>query len=142
MVTVIPNKLTMNTINRRRASWRNNITYGASQGSVLYKYTNHNLSQIAQWQRAYRISLNTGKPKLILFRPKSKNVTKNLTFRISGEKINLLKQTKYLCRYLDEHLPRTFKLIKIKGNPAEAAVYFQNLDIMLKPFVFKFLAQF
>lgn len=88
---------------------------------VLYKYTNHNLSQIAQWLRAYRISLNAGKTEIILFRPKSKNVTKNLTFRMSGEKINLLKQTKY---HLDEHLPRTFKLIKIKGNPAEAAVYF------------------
>ena len=50
----------------------------------INKYINHDLSQIVQWLRSNRISLNAGKTEIILFRPKGKNITKNLNFRISG----------------------------------------------------------
>ena len=67
-------------------------------------YINHDLFEIAQWLRANRISLNEAKTEIILFHPKGKNITKNLNFRISAQKINPVKQSKYLGIYVDEHL--------------------------------------
>ena len=41
-------------------------------------------------------------------------MTKHLNFRISGQKINNVNETKYLSIYLDEHLTWNFQLNKIK----------------------------
>ena len=67
-----------------------------------------------QWLRANRISLNANKTELLIFRPKSKSITKQLNFRISGQKINPVNKAKYLGIYLDEHLTWNFQLIQIK----------------------------
>ena len=37
-----------------------------------------------------KISLNKGKTELVLFRSKNKKITKNMNFRISEQKINIL----------------------------------------------------
>ena len=63
--------------------------------------------KVFEWLRANKISLNTGTTELVLFRSKNKNITQNINFRISGQKINILCKTKYLGIILDEHL--TFK---------------------------------
>ena len=60
------------------------------------------------------ISLNANKTELIISRPKNKSITKQLNFRISGQKINEVKKTKYLGIYLDEHLTWNFQLSQIK----------------------------
>ena len=49
-------------------------------------------------------SLNSDKTELILFRSKNKKITKNMNFRISGQKINIICKTKYLGLILDESL--------------------------------------
>ena len=54
--------------------------------------------------------------KIILFRPKGKNITKNLNFRIREQKINPVKQTKYLGIYLDEQLTWNFQINQIKSK--------------------------
>ena len=82
----------------------------------INKYINHDLSQIVQWVRANRISLNASKTEVILFRPKTKTITKHLNFRISGQKINTVKQTKYLGIYLDKHPTWNFQLHQIKNK--------------------------
>ena len=91
----------------------------------INKYINHDLSQIVQWLRANRISLNAIKTEIILFRPKTKT-TKHPNFRISGQKVNIVKQTKYLGIYLDEHLLWNFQLDQIKRT-----VYFTIFDSIL-----------
>ena len=84
------------------------------ESSALTTRPNHDFSQIVQWLRANRISLNASKTELIIFRPKNKIITKHLNFRISGQKINEVKKTKYLGIYLDEHLTWNFQLSQIK----------------------------
>ena len=91
-----------------------NILYCSKSLKKIDKYMNHDLSQIAQWLRANRISLNANKTELIIFRPKNKSITKHLNFRISGLKINPVNKAKYLGIYLDEHLTWNFQLIQIK----------------------------
>ena len=54
----------------------------------IKKNINHDLKLLTAWLRANRISLNTSKIKILLFRPKSKrNITKHLNLRISSQYI-------------------------------------------------------
>ena len=63
-----------------------NILFSHKSLKKINKYINHDLSQIVQWLRANRISLNASKIETILFRPKTKTITKHLNFRINGQK--------------------------------------------------------
>ena len=65
---------------------------------------NHDLTLLVQWLRANKISLNTSKTEIVIFRSKHKIITKHLNFRISGEKIKLPSTVKYLGVILHEHL--------------------------------------
>ena len=99
-----------------------NILFSQKSLKKINKYINHDLSQIVQWLRANRISLNASKIETILFRPKTKTITKHLNFRISGQKVNIVKQTKYLGIYLDKHLTWNFQLEQIKSKLSKAVV--------------------
>ena len=56
------------------------------------------------WLRANKISLNTSKTEIVLFRSKRKTITKKLNFRISGQNIPISKSVKYLGVMLNENL--------------------------------------
>ena len=72
---------------------------------TINKHMNHDLKRLTIWLRANRISLNVSKTEIILFRPKSKqNITKHLNFRISGQKIHITNNVKYLGLTLNEFL--------------------------------------
>ena len=70
----------------------------------INKHVNHNLALISVWLRANKISLNTGKTGIVLFRSKRKTITKKLNFRISGQNIPISKSVKYLGVMLNEKL--------------------------------------
>ena len=72
------------------------------------------------WLRANKILLNADKTELFLFRSKNRKITKNMNFRISGQKIKMLSKTKYLGLFLDENLSFKYHLdtIKLKLNRA------------------------
>ena len=81
---------------------------------------NHDLALLVQWLRANKISLNTSKTEIVIFRPKQKTINKHLNFRISGEKINLSSTVKYLGVILQEHLEwkKHIDTLKLKLNRA------------------------
>ena len=70
----------------------------------INRLINHDLSLLVQWLRSNKISLNTSKTKIIIFRPKGKLIIKHLNFRISGEKINTSSTVNYLAVLLHENL--------------------------------------
>ena len=80
----------------------------------ISQYINRDLSLIVQWLRANRKSLNQAKTEIIIFRPRGKIITKHPDFRISGQKINPINQTKYLGIYLDKHLSWNSHLNQLK----------------------------
>ena len=69
-----------------------NITFSHNSLKIFNKHINHNISPLDQWFRANRIFLNTNKTEILLFRTKNKSITKNLNFRISGQKIDTIDQ--------------------------------------------------
>ena len=85
-----------------------NITFSHKSIKKVNKFINHYLSLLVQWFRANRIFLNTSKMEVILFGTKNKKITKDLNFRISGQKVDTIKQTEYPGKYLDESLSRKF----------------------------------
>ena len=97
-----------------------NILYASNSLKDINKKINRDLKSIAEWLKANKISLNSGKTELVLFRSKDKKFTKNMNFRISGQKINMISQTKYLGLILDEHLTFKYHLqnLKLKLNRA------------------------
>ena len=93
-----------------------NITFSHKSLKKFNKFINHDLSLLVQWLRANRIPLNTSKIEIILFPTKNKKITKNLNFRISGQKIDTSKQPKYLDIYLDEGQTWKFQTDQIKSK--------------------------
>ena len=75
---------------------------------------NNHLRHIAEWLRENKISLNLGKTELILFRAKHKNIIKNMNFRISRQKVNVICKTKYLGLILYERLTFKYYLENLK----------------------------
>ena len=62
----------------------------------INKYINRDLKCAVDWIRANKLSLNTSKTEIVLFKTRNKIITKRLNFRISGQKIELSKSVKYL----------------------------------------------
>ena len=62
------------------------------------------MSLLVQWLRANKISLNSSKTEIVIFRDQRKTITKKLNFRLSGQRIHHSTHTKYLGLILDENL--------------------------------------
>ena len=85
----------------------------------INRQVNHDRSLICPWLRAGK-SLNTRKTEIIIFRPWKKQITKHLSFRISGQKINTCSNAMYLGITLEENLEWNLhvNLLKSKLNRA------------------------
>ena len=70
----------------------------------INKQVNEDLRLLCEWLRANKISLNTKKTEIIIFRSKKKEITKHLNFRASGQKIEPSKIVTYLGVVLDQSL--------------------------------------
>ena len=74
------------------------------------------LKNIVRWLWPNEISLNPKKTKIVTFRIQKTITKKNMNFRIIGQKINTMKESKYLGIKMDEHL--TFRnhldIVKLK----------------------------
>ena len=66
------------------------MLYASNSLKDINRKVNYDLRHIVEWLRANKISLNSGKTELVLFRYKNKKITKSMNFRISGQKINIL----------------------------------------------------
>ena len=70
----------------------------------MNKTVSSDLSNLVQWLRANKISLNVNKTEIVVFRSPTKQIYKNLNFRLSRQKIEPKCYTKYLGVITDEHL--------------------------------------
>ena len=70
----------------------------------INKFMNHDLRLLCHWLRANKISLNAGKSEIIIFKNKNKQISKNLNFRVSGQKIEITNSVKYLGIHLNDSL--------------------------------------
>ena len=64
----------------------------------------HDLKHLCQWLRSYKISLNTSKTEIVIFKHKQTNITKHMNSRVSGQRTNTTTSVKYLGVYLNDSL--------------------------------------
>ena len=93
----------------------------------INKQVNQDLALICQWLRASKISLNTSKTEIVIFRPKQKQITKHLNFRISGQKINTRSKVRYLDIILEEHLDWNLHINSLKHKLNRAIGIFSKI---------------
>ena len=65
---------------------------------------NLDLKHLCQWIRSNKLSLNGGKPEIIIFKTKQETKTKHFHFRVSGQKIHPTNTMEYLDVYLNDSL--------------------------------------
>ena len=70
----------------------------------MKKYLNFDLKNLSNWLDANKISLNTSKTELLLFRHPNKNINYNLKAKLNGKLLRQSKYVKYLGLYIDHHL--------------------------------------
>ena len=93
----------------------------------LTKKINRDLSLIVDWLRANKISLNTSKTELVLFKNPTKQITKHLNFRLSGQKIHRSSSVKYLGILIDENLSWEHHLRSLSSKLARAVGFLSKL---------------
>ena len=80
----------------------------------INRQVNCDLSLICHWLQAKKINVNASKTEITIFRPKNKQITKHLNFRISGQKTNTCRNFKYLGVTLEESLDWNLHLSSLK----------------------------
>ena len=70
----------------------------------LQKQLNKDLKQLCHWLKANKLSLNTSKTELILFRHPNKKINYDLKVKINGKQLLQSNSVKYLGILLDTHL--------------------------------------
>ena len=102
----------------------------------MNKAVNFDLSNLVQWLRANKISLNISKTEKVVFRSPTKQIYKNLNFRLSGQKTEPKRCTKYLGVIIDEHLSfnEYMNTLKQKCNRANGILaklrYYVTADVL------------
>ena len=113
-----------------------NFLYASHSLKNLNKTVNFDLSNLVQWLRANKISLNVNKTEIVVFRSPTKQIYKNLNFRLSGQKIEPKRCTKYLGVIIDEHLSfnEYMNTLKQKLNRANGILaklrYYVTADVL------------
>jgi hypothetical protein len=103
----------------------------------INKYINHDLSNLVQWLRSNKLSLNCNKTELIIFKSSLTPIKKHLNFRLSGQKIYPVGSIKYLGIKIDSNLSfkdylndLAIKLRRSNGMLAKVRHYV-NLEALL-----------
>ena len=62
----------------------------------INKHIDRDLKLTVDWIKANKLSLNASKTEIVLCKPRNKKITKQLNFRVSGQKIKQSSQVRYL----------------------------------------------
>ena len=109
----------------------------------LNKTVNFDLSNLVQWLRTNKISLNANKTEIVVSRSPTKQICNNLNFRLSGQKIEPKHCTKYFGVIIDEHLSfneyvNTLKQKLNRANGILAKLRYYVTDDVLKTIYYAF----
>ena len=70
----------------------------------ISREVNYNIRLINDWLKANKLSLNPSKTEIIIFKAKNKKITEHLNFRLSGQKIHIKNNAKYLGITIQDNL--------------------------------------
>ena len=80
----------------------------------LSKQVNKELSNLSNWLRANKLSLNVKKTELVIFRPRKLKMDHSFKFKLDGKRLVPTHSVKYLGVLIDEHLLWNKQVAQIK----------------------------
>ena len=121
-----------------------NLLYSSKSLKQINRYVKHDLQLIVHFLRANRISLNVDKTEIVIFQPERKQITENMNFRISSQKIIPKTQTKYLGLAFDEQLTWSacINILKKKLSRANGLLSKLSYSTSQNPFITIYYALF
>ena len=93
-----------------------------------------NTELILEWLQANKISLNTSKTQVTIFKPKQKQTTNHLNVRINEGKINTYSKVKYLGVILEERFDWNLHTNLVSVNLIGQFEYLLKYDTRYKNF--------
>ena len=81
-----------------------NLLLTGSNFNEIQRKVNKDLKFLCNWLRGNKISLNSSKTELIIFRDPKKKITQEIKIKIEGKRLSPCRSVKYLGIYLDSHL--------------------------------------
>ena len=78
--------------------------YSSKKLSTIESVMNYELKKLAEWLRSNKLSLNSGKSELVIFRSKTKKELDEITIKINKSKHSPVPNVNYLGVVLDEFL--------------------------------------
>ena len=81
-----------------------NIFYSHKDPDYLMETMNSELKKLTNWFQANKLSINVKKSNFVIFKPRQKRLTRDLTFTISNRTIKRVDEVVFLGVILDEHL--------------------------------------
>ena len=80
------------------------LSYTSKKLDTIESVINCELKQATKWLRSNKLSLNSGKPELVIFRSKTKKELDQITIKINKSKLSPVPNVSYLSVVLDEFL--------------------------------------
>ena len=80
----------------------------------LSKQVSKDLSNLSNWLRANKLSLNVKKTELVIFRPRKLKVDHSFKFKLDDKRLVRIHSVKYLGVLIDEHLLWNKQIAQIK----------------------------
>ena len=80
----------------------------------LSKLVNKDLSNLSNWLRANKLSLNVERTELVIFGPRKLKMDHNFKFKLEGKRLVPTHSVKYLRVFIDEHLLCYKQIAQIK----------------------------
>ena len=90
------------------------IMQSHSSLQILSKRINKDLSNLSNWLKTNKLSLNIKKTELVLFRPKKLKLDHSFKFKTDGKILIPIHLVKYLGVLLDEHMSWNEKIYQTK----------------------------
>ena len=80
------------------------LSYASKKLSTIESVMNCELKKLTEWLRSKKLSLNSGKSELVIFRSKTKKELDEITIKINKSKHSPVPNVNYLGVVLDEFL--------------------------------------
>ena len=81
------------------------------------------MSKLTQWCRANKLSINFKKSNFMVFRPRQRRQTLDLSLQIDNNNIDCVKETVFLGVILDEHLSWKLHILSVSRKISKSIIY-------------------
>ena len=98
----------------------------------LSKQVNNDLSNLSNWLRTNKLSLNVKKTELVIFRPRKLKIEHSFKFKLDGKRLVPAHSVKYLGVLIDENLLWNRQIAQIKMRLNRAIGMLSKLRINTK----------